>query len=288
MSKGQILRYLLIALAVTAAGWGVGAYFRTVQELMSFPGPFASAGFYEQAFAGVASESIRPEPGVTGILVNHHLLAPQLIARALSHAASDEEVTVVLIAPDHFDAGAAPMTTVSAYWPTPFGTIGPDIDASEVLTGTGYVLVQPEPFHREHGVTNLTAFIRRLMPDALLVPLIVKNGAPEQAVAAVADALAALPEQVLFIGSFDFTHDATMAQAETNDARSIPIIRSLDAGRVSEVAVDSHAGLDLFLRVMRARGAEVFTFLDSTNSARITGNHDQTDVTSYITGLFTR
>lgn len=259
---------------------------RSPAATLVFPGPFESAAFYEQAFAATASGSIPHVPDAAGILVNHHLLGASLIVRALSVAATDDPLTVVLIAPDHFSAGAAPMTTVSGRWLTPLGDLESDGSAVRALVATGYVLAQPEPFMREHGITNLTAFIRYLYPDAELVPVIVKDSASGRAVTAVADVLSALSGPVLYIGSFDFTHEATMARAEANDARSIPIISALDTGRISEVAVDSHAGLELFLRVMRARGADEFTLLDSTNSARLTGNRGQTDTTSYINGFF--
>lgn len=248
------------------------------------PGPFEGTSFYDHLFESTALLSA--QEGVVGVLVNHHLLAPHLIARALSVAATAETITVVLIAPDHFSAGAAPITTTYASFATPYGTLSSVADGVLLVTESGFALAQEEPFHREHGISNITAFITKLMPNARIVPLIVGDLASEQSVFEVAKALGKLSGRVILVGSFDFTHDATVDQAEANDARSIPILEELGTDHIDDISVDSHGGLELFLRAVHARGAEEFILLSSTNSARITGNVEQADVTSYITGYF--
>jgi AmmeMemoRadiSam system protein B len=247
-------------------------------------GLFGNASFYDGAFDRATLGTSRED--VAGIIVNHHLLAPELIVEALSFAATDEPLTVVLIAPDHFNAGAAPITTGYVRFTTPYGDIEPDIQAIGKLVEGDFVLGQDEPFEQEHGIFNITAFIKRLMPNATIVPLIVKDTVPSEALRDVSLAIQDIEGDILVVGSFDFTHHATMREAELNDAHSAAILRKLDYGRIDEIAVDSHAGLSLVMRTMMLLQAHTFTVLNSTNSARVTKQYGQTDVTSYITGLF--
>jgi AmmeMemoRadiSam system protein B len=179
------------------------------------------------------------------------------------------------------------MTTVAARWPTPYGTLGTDQAVVDQLDRGMYIEQQSSPFITEHGIFSITPFIARAMPHARIVPLIIKDTAPAAAIREAVALIAGLPGRILLVGSFDFTHDSTMAQAEANDRRSLPIVAGLDEARIDQVAVDSHAGLATFLAAVKARRGSHFTLLDSTHSARLTGHYDQTDVTSYIIGYFT-
>jgi AmmeMemoRadiSam system protein B len=237
----------------------------------------------EEAFAAITLAAARPDAGI--VLVNHHLLASHLIARALSVVASDEPVIVVLVAPDHFASGVAPATSVIARWPTPFGVIEPAMDAINRLASRRVVHVQERPFIREHGITNITMFIRKAIPNASLVPIVVRDDASAQDIAALAEAIAELPGRVLVVGSFDFTHDATDTVARTQDDRSLAILDGGDVVQADGIAVDSVPGIRLLMDIARRRELR-FTMLDMTNSSRVLGQPDRTDVTSYITGFW--
>jgi AmmeMemoRadiSam system protein B len=225
----------------------------------------------------------KPDAGI--VLVNHHLLASHLIARALSVVASEEPIIVVLVAPDHFSLGVAPATSVIARWPTPFGTIEPATDVINRLTSRRVVHLQERPFIREHGITNITMFIKKVLPRAKLAPIVVRDDASAAAVVVLAEAIADLPGRVLVIGSFDFTHDATDTVARTQDDRSLAILTGADAAAADGIAVDSVPGVRLLMDIAKRRELQ-FTVLDMTNSSRILGQPDRTDVTSYITGFW--
>jgi len=247
-------------------------------------GPFDGSNFYDKVFEMLPEHDVTTD--VIGVVVNHHLLAPNLIAQALAIGATMEPETIVLIAPDHFAGGAAPFTTSHTSFETPYGTLDGDEALAERLVASGYVLDDAQPYRSEHGITNITAFIAWLMPEAHIVPLIVRDDAVSEAIVLVSEILASFPERTMFVGSFDFTHEATMQQAESNDVRSLAVLEALDTERVSDIAIDSRPGIEVLLRVVRTRGAERFVVTGATNSARVSGNHDQQDVTSYVTGYF--
>ena len=236
-------------------------------------------GIYEDAFAAAPAAKAGVSPEV--LLVNHHLLAAHLIAQAVSSARTDAPVTTVLISPDHFDRGRAPITTAAVGWQTPYGDLLPDTAVLKDIDS--YVL----PFAAEHGVANIVGFIKREIPGAKIIPILVKDGASPEMTAGVAEQLANLPGRVLVIGSFDFTHEATREKAVANDAVSLGILRRGETDAVGKVAVDSHGGLRLLMQYAKLRGLK-FELLANTNSSFLADKPEQTDVTSYITGFWTR
>lgn len=273
----------IFALVLLGVMWGAW-YSRPGPKLLpEFQSYFMQPTFVDNAFASVGSVSAQPAASM--VLVNHHLLASQLIARALAQVATHEPVTVVLIAPDHFAAGAAPITSVIARWPTSHGMIEADSETINALASRGVIHLQGSPFGREHGITNITMFIARALPRATLVPIIVRDNASASVVDACAKAIAQLPGRVIVVGSFDFTHEATDAIARRNDVQSLRILEEGNPDTAGAVIVDGPGGIRMLMRIASMRGLR-FTLLDATNSARITGNLAQTDVTSYITGYW--
>jgi AmmeMemoRadiSam system protein B len=252
------------------------------RELPLYPAAVMTKDFYEQAFA--TATGVTPDPRMTAIVVNHHLLAPFLIAQAVARIATDEPVTVVLVSPDHFGRGRAPITSSAiARWDTPYGIVEPAMDIIVPLANT--VDLYERPFPLEHGIFNVTGFIKHSLPNARIMPIIIKDNASTERTAALAEVVMRLKGRVIVIGSFDFTHESTMQQAQINDAKSIAILQAGDATQAEKIAVDSHAGIRFLMQYAELTKSH-FTLLANSNSAVITGNHAQTDVTSYVTGYW--
>jgi AmmeMemoRadiSam system protein B len=253
------------------------------ESLPGFPSYFLQPTFVQDAFDAVDGVPARDDVGM--VLVNHHLLGAVFIARTLSVVASSEPTTVVLISPDHFAGGSAPVTSALAQWPTPFGTLLPATDAIQTLSAVGAVHLQAAPFVREHGITNITMFIAKALPNARLVPIIVRDNATHEEMSALARAIVGLPGRVIIVGSFDFTHDATDAAARANDARSRDILRGGNPEDADDVVVDSKPGIRLLMTIASLRHLS-FTVSDMSNSAQVLRQPERTDVTSYITGTW--
>lgn len=252
-------------------------------DLPRFPSYFMQPTELDAAFAAVGSVSAFPEASM--VLVNHHLLAAPFIARIMAGIATPDPVTIVLVSPDHFTNGIAPATSVIADWPTPYGDMPADAGAITALASAGAVDLRAAPFVHEHGITNVTMFIRRELPQARLVPVIIRADASSKSMETLAQAITRLPGRVLIVGSFDFTHEATDAVAQANDARSLRILEEGDPDAGSGIAVDSVPGIRLMMRLAQLRGLR-FIVVDRSDSARLFGDLTRTDVTSYITGYW--
>src|SRR5689334_2195607 len=65
--------------------------------------------FFDQAYKNASSQE--PTDAIAGITVNHHLLAPNLIAKAFALVATDKPITVILLSPNHFYRGNGGVIT---------------------------------------------------------------------------------------------------------------------------------------------------------------------------------
>ncbi len=283
----------LIVIVVLLTVWGVW-FSKSTQpenERVSYePHPAISmqASFYDSAFARAKPVSAVPEEQVAGILVSHHLLVADLIARAFTVVQTTAPRTVVLISPNHFYRGDGHLTTALGEWTTPYGTLVPDRARIQQLTDRGVLTIDDRPFTQEHGVSGEVSFLKREMPNAQIIPIIVRANAREDEFTALVKTLHdVLPADALIIGSFDFSHYLPDDVATFHDVLAQATVEGFDLDATRRLDIDSRQGLRLYLQLLQDRGAAHFTQLDGTNSARYTSNLNVTSGTSYITGYFT-
>ncbi len=225
-----------------------------------------------------------------GAIVNHHLLAPDLIARVFSALASNKIKTIVLISPNHFSRGKGDIISSSYNWKTPYGILQADDSLIRKLSASAGVSIEEDPFKEEHGIFNIAPFIKKSFPDARIAPLIIKDsfqlsGKKDEQASRLNEII---PQDALIIGSFDFSHTLPPQAAEFHDEKALAVLESLDYSETDFLDIDSKPGLYLFLKLMQEREAGRFTLFDHTNSAEILGDPKIDDTTSYITGVFSR
>lgn len=250
--------------------------------------PTASPDMYRFAFSRV-----RPYPGLTeysvrGLTVNHHLLAPDIIADTLATAKSSKVKTIVLLSPNHFYTGYGKILTSNKDWATPFGLLAADAPRIQAIAKITRLNIENPAFEGEHGVYNIVPFIKHDFPYARIIPIIVKSTLSVQAARQFADQLnALLPPDTLVVASVDFSHYKTSAVADANDAKTLEAIRSFNSAALPDLDLDAPPAMIIMLRLMANRGATSFRLLHHTNSAKVIGNLSIPETTSYIDGVFT-
>ncbi len=245
---------------------------------------FSQPDFYNQAYLSASKEPIEKaqEKEIKGIIVNHHLLAPSFIAKAFNQIATAAPLTVILVSPDHFSAGKNFVTTSAYRWQTPFGVLEPDIGLIKNLNES----VEENPFINEHGIKGITAFIKKSLPNAKVVPIIFNDRVSvEQAILKADKLYKILPPNCLIVGSFDFSHYLTNRAADFHDVSSLAVLQNLDVAGSYKLDIDSRSGLAFYLQLLKNEKAEKFTELDHSNSAKLV-KQDTLENTSYITGYF--
>lgn len=250
--------------------------------------PAQDKSFYEDAFALVSMQEASTDK-VGGLFVNHHLIAPELIAQSLLTARNQRPQTIVLISPNHFTAGYGRIITSEYDWETPFGTIASDRRLiQELKTDDELFTVDETPFKGEHGIYGVIPFVKRAFPQSMVLPLLVKDRASDDEIDRMVELLdEVLPDDALLVGSFDFSHYLSSDAADFTDAKSLAMIKSFDYESMGFWDVDSKQGLRLMLKLLERRGFTKFNEVAHTNSAKLSGNYEFTEITSYINGYFT-
>ena len=230
---------------------------------------------------------------VSGIIVNHHLLADKLIARGLYLGATDRPITIVLLSPNHFSNGYGSVIAAEKDWRTPAGYLHADQNVIDALAKVKAVEVDDRPFETEHGITNILPFIRKLYPQAKIVPIMIKDGLSNARGDQLVNGLfSILPENSLVIASLDFSHYRTSAEADKFDRQTLSVITGNDYDKIAVLNknnqpdnVDSAPTLRIMLELMSKKNSK-FVTLDHTNADKLTGNLASKDNTSYIVGAF--
>lgn len=222
---------------------------------------------------------------VQGLIVNHHLLAGDLIAETFAYAENQSVRDIVLIAPNHFHQGKGEFIASEYDWRTPNGIL----EADHVLIDSISSLSEDEDAIKgEHGLSNLIPFVKRSFPKANIIPIMVRDDVSDEMIDRFSLELASiLPKDTLIIGSFDFSHDASPQSADYHDQMAHGVVYHGDIDSVSKLDIDSRPGLRLLMRLMEDQKAR-FHRLAMTNSSIYTKNPYQDDVTSYLTGYYSK
>ncbi|MBI5530953.1 MAG: AmmeMemoRadiSam system protein B [Candidatus Doudnabacteria bacterium] len=246
---------------------------------------FSQPEFFNQAYSSAKSEVY--EPNAKAILVNHHLLAGHFIAESFEVVATDSPVTVLLISPNHFSSGLAPIITSKYSWQTPFGISPANTKLIDELEKNNLASVEEMPFEQEHGVSGIVPFIKKSLPNAKIVPVIFNDKLSlAQSLEAADKYFKILPENVLLVGSFDFSHYLSSRAADFHDLENLSDIESFNFNSLYKLDIDSRPGLAFFLELLKNYRAQQFNILEQSNSSKLT-KADFLETTSYITGYFT-
>lgn len=238
-------------------------------------------------FENLGNSGTKTDKNIRGVVVNHHLLAPDLIAETFNIISSEKPITVALISPNHFFAGRGQIISSLYDWKTPYGVLESDKNLIRKLEDANLLNVEESPFEKEHGISNLVAFIKKTLPSAKIVPLIVKDTFSFRAGDVFAENLnKILPQDSLIIASLDFSHFLPSNAADFHDAKSLAVITNFDYEAIKFLDVDSKPSLRIFLKYLDLKDAKEFTLLKNSNSAKILEDEKISETTSYITGFF--
>ncbi|MSU55282.1 MAG: AmmeMemoRadiSam system protein B [Candidatus Taylorbacteria bacterium] len=247
---------------------------------------FSTKSFYDKAYE--KANKVPPRnSSIKGALVNHHLLAPHLIAETLNTVATDKPLTVVLVSPNHFYAGQSKIISSTYQWDTPYGTLQSDCETIMKLENNSILKIEETPFIKEHGISGIVPFIKKSLPHAKIIPLIVKDNLKQSDLEQFIETLhKTLGDNVLVIGSFDFSHYLSDVAAQFHDDKSLAVISNFDYIGLQTLDTDSIPGLEIVMKYMEKEGALQFNLLAHTNSSEVIRDSTIDETTSYINGTF--
>jgi AmmeMemoRadiSam system protein B/AmmeMemoRadiSam system protein A len=195
-------------------------------------------------------------------------------ARAYAHlaAARGQISRVVLIGPSHYVAFRGLAIDTSDAWATPGGIVPLDTDAMARLRSLPIVGELDAAYRREHALEVHVPFLRHVLGEFRLVP-IVAGDAPPEAVAAVFDALWGGPE-TLFVVSTDLSHYLDYAACQRTDQRTAEAIERFDTDALGPTDACGAVPTRGLLLAARRRGMAIER-LDLRNSGDTAGGRDR-------------
>jgi AmmeMemoRadiSam system protein B len=232
-----------------------------------------------------------PKEKIRAGIVTHHFLASAMMVRffaGLSATTSPE--TIILIGPNHFHRGLADVSVSSLPWKTPFGIVETDRRVAQLCMNAIHLPEHTEAFTGEHSVGVLIPFLKYYFPDSRVVLILVDTNAQQRHLRDLRGAMTKLlgNPRMLVLLSMDFSHNSVANIADKRDAQAHQVISDLELDKVEGLNVDCRKGLWVLLASLIDLQQVKVLFSEHTNSARVVGDAQQSDVTSYYSVYFYR
>lgn len=234
---------------------------------------FSERDFFDDAYSQAESEKVLPKAKVIGGIIPHHLIVKDKIAAFFEGLEKFDYQTVILIGPNHYNGGADNIITSRAVWATPYGALEPKLEMQKKISN---LRVEEEPFIVEHSISGLVSFIKKSLPQAKFIPIIIKDNTPLVELKKLAQLLDenVNPTNTLVLTSVDFSHYQPLDVASFHDQKSIAAIENFDFDSLRALDTCSGPSLYVLLKYLEFQQAEKSDLLFSTNSGALLGNAD--------------
>ena len=251
------------------------------QNLPTHRSYFATKEFYDEAYNLSGSQVQKSDEKVFGGIIPHHLLVKDKIAAWFKGLEGADYQTVVLIGPNHFNQGRSKIILSQANWQTPYGILEPDSQLANNLLVEKNITVEEDPFINEHSISSLVAFIKKSLPQAKIVPIILKEGLTTNELESFSKKLnsAVNSANTLVLASVDFSHYQPGMVADFHDARTNNLLQNFDFNRLISAEVDSPVSLFVLEKYLHNIGAQKSQLVFSTNSGTMLSMPDEPSTT---------
>lgn len=224
---------------------------------------------------------------IYGGVASHHIpqTIPQIVTFYNRLKATQEVKRIIVIGPDHNDAGQAPITVSSATFFTGYGELKPIDGLAEKLAKERLAHREEMPFELEHSVWSQILVISKIFPEVEVTPILVRSDATSAHAKALGKMLGTIiDENTILVASVDFSHYLSADQALPIDEISSAVIRNLDADALSLVEADSPRSMEAFIEAMKEKDARDTSDFSVLNTNDVMQNQDYT--TGYVFGYW--
>jgi AmmeMemoRadiSam system protein B len=258
-----------------------------------YPGSAAALAAQVDEYLSAADPAVRLST-LTAIIAPHAglMYSGPVAAHAYRQLEGRTVDTVVLVGPSHFVGFDGVAIYRAGGFDSPLGVVPIDVDCAEQLLAASPVVVEhPRAHVREHSLEMQLPFVRRLLPHASIVPLVV--GWQTAAVGvelgrALAEVLRG--RNAVMVASSDLSHYHAADTAHALDGRVIEMVERYDPDAL-QALLDRQAehacGGTPMVAVMRAAhalGAADAVVLRYADSGDVSG--DKSAVVGYLAAAF--
>ncbi len=204
------------------------------------------------------------------------------------HAAAGRDFDVaVLVGPSHFVAFEGAALWPDGAFETPLGPARIDEAGARAIAAFAVVQPLPSAHRREHSLEMQLPFLKRVLPDVPIVPLLI-GFQHRETIEALAQAIAAAfaGRRALLVASTDLSHYLDARTATTLDSRVQQCVNAFDADALLElfeqyperergqyVACGGGAAIAV-MRAAKALGATSGRVLKYGHSGEVSGDYD--------------
>lgn len=248
---------------------------------------FKYAKFIESSVEQANSdEKVELDLVLAGITPHHVPTTIPLLAEFYTKLRNTREVkTFIIMGPDHLDRGRGQINVSKAEFVMPFTTVKPDLEIIEKLESSGFVTHDETSFGLEHSIDSQLLLISKLFPNARVVPLIFRSNISNKTARAFGEVLAEVArDDVFIVGSVDFSHYLSEAQARPLDHLSASVLGAATSQFGGLVEADSTQALVALMSFIEVRGANSNVDLQISNTGDFSSNRDFT--TGYVSGFW--
>ena len=253
-----------------------------------YPGePAALRAELDRYLARVPAEPL--EGRLIGVIAPHAGLrySGAVAAHAYAPLRGRRDLTAVLVGPSHRAAFDGVALYDRGAFETPLGRVGVDEGVAARLR-TGVVFADEGPHRLEHSLEMQLPFLRHLVPEVRIVPMLMGSQvrAEAEALAGVLAPVAAT-EDVLLVASSDLSHYHPAPVANRLDARVVAEVEAFRPEGLMDLLERSHdhacgggpmVAVMLAARAAGARRARVLRYADSGDA----GERDKSRVVGYM------
>ena len=223
---------------------------------------------------------------IYGGIVSHHLLAAVDIARFYASFADQDIDTIILVGPNHEGQGTEKIAVPTLDFETPWGDVELNQRLIQKLVDENVVVVDDAAFVGEHSISVQTPYIKYYIPEATIVPIVLKKHIDRQSLVALSTALSDIRDnRTVVIASVDFSHHTDKATGNKNDEKSIQTISEFDMDGLYTLNIDSPNSILVLLTYLKMIDATLFNYWRQ-NAADILQSPDYQDVTTYLFAFF--
>lgn len=228
--------------------------------------------------------------GILAAVVPHHLIGGRYIADVFSQAKINQIKTVIVLGPNHKEKGDNEVFTTVSDWITAQGRLEADQIPIESLIQKKVAMEEKNIIAGDHSIGNILPFVAYYLPEAKIVPIIVKhNISDEKEDMLLRWLMENIDDKTLVIGSADFSHYLSVTEANEKDVEMKKMIEGKKYTQIEKLNndyVDSPQTLLTILKLAETRNATK-SLIRSQNSYDVLGV-DLTNTTSHFEIVFCR
>jgi AmmeMemoRadiSam system protein B len=224
---------------------------------------------------------------VYGMVLPHHIPTtyPELVEYYGALGASQSVKNIIVIGPDHTDAGKDFVTVSNEKFVTVYGEVEPIPGLAQKLSDLHLANIEEAPFDPEHSVGAHILLISKMFPEAHVTPIIIKSHTSSSQAEALGKALASmLDDETVLVASVDFSHYLTTGQAYPIDVISGEVIKNLDIEALPLIKADSGHSMQIFMTAMKEKNAIETEKYQVLNTSDLCSTNDYT--TGYVFGFW--